>query len=104
MATKKTTSKPAERLREAPAFVDREEKKTPPEEQPAVNQRLQKDADAVSKQGFYGVEVDVTPNTAYTVAGVTSGEATPETSLEAADAARDHQRTIRGRGNGPGQE
>lgn len=34
------------------------------------------------EQGYRGVEVDQTPNSAYTVAGVTSGEPTPETDPE----------------------
>lgn len=34
------------------------------------------------EQGFRGVEVDQTPNSAYTVQGVTSGEPTPETDPE----------------------
>jgi hypothetical protein len=32
-----------------------------------------------TERGFLGVEVDTTPNHAYTVAGVTAGEPTPET-------------------------
>lgn len=32
-----------------------------------------------TEQGFRGVEVDQTPNENYTIAGVTSGKPTPET-------------------------
>lgn len=32
-----------------------------------------------TEQGFWGVEVDQTPNENYTVKGVTSGKPTPET-------------------------
>lgn len=35
--------------------------------------------DEATEQGFYGVEVDRTPNEHYTVAGVTAGKPTPET-------------------------
>jgi hypothetical protein len=35
--------------------------------------------DDETERGFLGVEVDTTPNHAYTVAGVTAGEPTPET-------------------------
>lgn len=35
--------------------------------------------DKATEQGFIGVEVDDTPNENYTVAGVTSGAPTPET-------------------------
>lgn len=41
---------------------------------------VQKKADEEAKQGFAGVEVDDTPNENYTVAGVTAGKPTPETS------------------------
>jgi hypothetical protein len=44
-----------------------------------------------TEQGFRGVEVDPTPNEAYTVAGVTSGQPTPETDDGQARAARDAQ-------------
>lgn len=37
--------------------------------------------------GLLGVEVDPTPNSAYTVAGVVAGEPTPETDADAAAAA-----------------
>lgn len=38
--------------------------------------------DEEAKKGFRGVEVDDTPNSAYTVAGVVAGEPTPETDVE----------------------
>lgn len=53
-------------------------------------------------KGFLGVEVDVTPNSAYTVQGVTSGAPTPETDAAAADEAAAYQRKLAGPGNGPG--
>jgi len=46
-------------------------------------QRLSKLEEA-NEQGFIGEKVDPTPNEAYTVAGVTSGKATPETDDKAA--------------------
>lgn len=39
---------------------------------------LQKTVDKANTQGFYGVEVDPTPNEHYTIDGVTSGKPTPE--------------------------
>jgi hypothetical protein len=41
--------------------------------------------DQENEQGFRGSAVDKTPNHAYTVAGVTSGEETPETKTEKKD-------------------
>jgi hypothetical protein len=52
-------------------------------------------ADAIAteqQQGFRGVEVDPTPNENYTLAGVTSGQPTPETDGDAALQAREGQR------------
>lgn len=40
-------------------------------------------------RGFVGVEADPTPNSHYTVDGVTSGKPTPETDAEARKAARE---------------
>lgn len=39
---------------------------------------VQKVVDKHTEQGFWGVEVDETPNENYTVAGVTAGKPTPE--------------------------
>ena len=39
---------------------------------------VHKIADEEAEQGFRGVEVDKTPNEAYTVAGVLAGKETPE--------------------------
>ncbi len=55
---------------------------TPANTQPAQDataKAVQSAVDQETKQGFRGVEVDPTPNEAYTVAGVTSGQPTPET-------------------------
>lgn len=41
--------------------------------------QVQEQVDKETEQGFIGTEVDPTPNSAYTVAGVTSGAPTPET-------------------------
>lgn len=52
-------------------------------------------ADAIAQeqeQGFRGVEVDPTPNENYTLAGVTSGQPTPETDGDSALQAREGQR------------
>ena len=43
---------------------------------------VQETMDAEQEQGFRGTKVDPTPNEAYTVAGVTSGQPTPETDPE----------------------
>ena len=40
---------------------------------------VQEKFDKINAQGFVGEEVDKTPNENYTVAGVTSGKPTPET-------------------------
>lgn len=52
---------------------------------------VQEQVDREEEQGFRGVEVDPTPNEAYTVAGVTSGQPTPETDDDAAEQARKAQ-------------
>ena len=49
---------------------------------------LQEAFDAEHEQGFRGTKVDPTPNHAYTLAGVTSGEPTPETDPALRAAAR----------------
>lgn len=49
---------------------------------------VQKAMDEATEKGFLGVEVDPTPNSAYTLSGVMAGEPTPETDAEAAKAAR----------------
>lgn len=52
----------------------------------AIKEKL----DQEQAQGFRGTEVDPTPNENYTVAGVTSGAATPETDAAlAADVRKD---------------
>lgn len=40
---------------------------------------LKKTVDEANDKGFYGVKVDPTDNSAYTVGGVTAGKPTPET-------------------------
>lgn len=45
--------------------------------------QMQAQFDKEAEQGYRGYHVDPTPNSAYTVAGVTSGEPTPETDDEA---------------------
>jgi hypothetical protein len=47
---------------------------------PAPDAEVQKRVDKETEQGFRGIEVDPTPNENYTVAGVTAGKPTPETS------------------------
>jgi hypothetical protein len=49
---------------------------------------MQDAMDEETEQGFRGQKVDPTPNSAYTVAGVTSGEATPETDADLAAEAK----------------
>ncbi len=48
---------------------------------------MQAQFDQEDAQGYRGTVADPTPNSAYTVAGVTGGEATPETDDKAADEA-----------------
>lgn len=52
---------------------------------------LQERFDKEEEQGYRGIVADPTPNSAYTVAGVTSGEPTPETDGEAARKADAHR-------------
>ena len=54
-------------------------KKDPAEVSEAAVEKVQESVDVINEQGFYGVEVDKTPNENYTVAGVTAGKPTPET-------------------------
>jgi hypothetical protein len=66
---------------------------TPEEtEQPtdAHTDEVQAKVDEETSQGFRGVEVDATPNDAYTVSGVTSGAPTPETDKDTARKATEH--------------
>jgi hypothetical protein len=49
--------------------------------------QVQQSADEANEKGYYGAETDPTPNSAYTVSGVTSGEGTPETDEDARAAA-----------------
>jgi hypothetical protein len=46
---------------------------------------VQDKMDEATGQGFYGVEIDSTPNEAYTVQGVLAGQPTPETDPEHAE-------------------
>lgn len=77
-----------------------------PDEQPKTKagEEIQAAFDAANKQGFFGVEVDATPNENYTVAGVVAGKPTPETDAEAASKAAEHISKIRRPGDGPGTE
>jgi hypothetical protein len=50
----------------------------------AASEQVQQQVQQEQEQGFRGVEIDPTPNEAYTVAGVTSGQPTPETDPEQA--------------------
>lgn len=52
---------------------------------------LQARFDKEAEQGYRGVVADPTPNSAYTVSGVTSGEPTPETDGGAAKKADEHR-------------
>lgn len=49
---------------------------------------VQQKMDEEQEQGFFGTEVDPTPNDNYTLQGVTSGKPTPETDEKAAAEAR----------------
>ncbi len=58
------------------------------QEQDAPERQAQSVVDQETRQGFRGVEVDPTPNEAYTVQGVISGQPTPETDRATRDAVR----------------
>lgn len=66
----------------------------------AVAGQVQDAVDRETEQGFRGVEVDPTPNEAYTVAGQAAGQPTPETDPDAATAARDGQRNAEAKAAG----
>ena len=52
------------------------------DKQTVAAEGLQESIDEEQEQGFRGTKVDPTPNSAYTVEGVTGGEPTPETDPE----------------------
>lgn len=45
----------------------------------AAADKVQSATDKINEQGFLGHKVDETPNENYTIAGVTAGKPTPET-------------------------
>lgn len=53
----------------------------------AGQKEVQAKTDEETEQGFRGTKVDPTPDSAYSVAGVTKGAATPETDDAAAEKA-----------------
>lgn len=57
-----------------------EKKAAPDAGQAQVQEKMDEDTD----KGYHGEVPDKTPNSAYTVAGVTSGAPTPETDPQAA--------------------
>lgn len=63
---------------------------------------VQQAVDAETEQGFRGVEVDQTPNEAYTLQGVTSAQPTPETDADAAETARQGQKDAEAKARGVG--
>lgn len=52
--------------------------------------RTTRTLEEATEVGFLGTEVDTTPDAAYTVAGVTKGAPTPESSESLAKAAREN--------------
>jgi hypothetical protein len=64
--------------------------------------KVQKLVDVETEQGFRGVEVDQTPNEAYTLAGQVAGMATPETDDAAKAAAVAGQRAAEAKAAGVG--
>lgn len=56
--------------------------------QDAAQKAVQKAVDKAEEKGYLGVEVDPTPDSHYTVAGVLEGKPTPETNA-------DHAREVR---------
>lgn len=55
------------------------ERKATQPPQDAAQKEVQKAVDEASEKGFLGVEVDPTPDSHYSVAGVLEGKPTPET-------------------------
>lgn len=64
------------------------ERKSAQPPQDAAQKEVQKAVDEASEKGFLGVEVDPTPDSHYSVAGVLEGKPTPETDA-------DHAREVR---------
>jgi hypothetical protein len=62
-------------------------------------EKVQAAVDTETEQGFRGVEVDSTPNEAYTVKGVLAGMPTPETDAEHAEKVRRDQRAAAAKAN-----
>lgn len=56
-----------------------------------------------NEKGYWGEVTDPTPNSAYTLSGVTAGEATPETDAELAADAEANQGAGDGDGDGDGE-
>ena len=54
-----------------------------------AEKQVEKAVDEESDQGFYGVEVDQTPNENYTVKGVTAAKPVPEASEDPVAARRE---------------
>lgn len=67
------------------------ERKTSQPPQDAAQKEVQKAVDAAEEKGYLGVEVDPTPDSHYSVAGVLAGKPTPETD---ADHAREVQQKL----------
>lgn len=61
---------------------------------------VQANVDVETEQGFRGVEVDPTPNEAYTLAGQNAGAPTPETDEAAAKTAAAAQDEVAKQSNG----
>lgn len=55
----------------------------------SAEDQVQAAVDAETEQGFRGVEVDQTPNHAYTMAGVMAGEPVPEAASDPVAARRE---------------
>lgn len=65
-----------------------------------ATEQVQKRMDEDLARGFRGVEVDPTDNEAYSIQGVTSGAATPETDDDHAATVREHLRGVERDANG----
>ncbi len=55
----------------------------------AAEEQVQQAMDQATERGYFGVEVDMTDNTNYTVAGVTSGKPVPEAAADPVAARRE---------------
>ncbi len=69
----------------------RSEQKSEQKPVAAAEEQVQQAMDEATEQGYFGVQVDTTPNEHYTVEGVTSGKPVPEAAADPVAARREAQ-------------